>query len=747
MRFLTFSIFLVFLVTAGSRAIGQEGPLTINQANEAYANHEYLKAARLFEKVAVYRKAPADVPGKLAVCYRELNDHANAALWYKRVTDLSPGSAADWIELGDALKSLGMYPDAKAAYRHVPDSLYNTILNRVAGCDSAVAWMQAPTAFKMTNLSDVNTANSDWGATWYAHHLIVFTSDSTHYDSLDVKFKTGIDKRTGRPFQKSYVMDGSSLGSGAISGFAPVINDNTYHDGAIAFSRQGDTAYFTVTDPGSMKGASHKIKSKEGKRKVIIDFRRLELWWTVKDSSGKWGAPKAFAYNNPQYSVGQAALSPDGRILYFASDMPGGYGKTDIWYTEKLTDTSWSAPVNCGPLVNSSSEEDFPNVGEDGALYFASKGHVGMGGFDVFRAAGEKASFSQVSNMQYPINSPGDDFYFTMKDPLSGFLSSDRQGGKGSDDIYAFSAPDPVPDLVVTLDRPGTDLSLIAMGPLFTPFAPDPSVVLAAIPVPPLAPAKGAKEKRPRGTVSTSGDADPSGPGAPVAKAPLAPKAHILQTLVVDYLSGEPLDGAQVMVSGLSSTETASVVTAKDGLFFKPLEPEAPLLDSAVKDGYSSDRHIISKKEMATFLRNSVPGVAGSSDTLSVLLRLLKKPEVGDVFVLRRLYFDFNKWNIRPDAAIELDRLIIYMRQFPTMTIDLSSHTDSRGDDDYNQTLSEKRAESSRQYLVNHGIKLHRVITHGYGESMLTNGCSNGVPCSEVEHQANRRAEIRIIHQ
>jgi outer membrane protein OmpA-like peptidoglycan-associated protein len=707
MRAVTSTIVLALFLAAAPRARGQESPLTVNLADDAYANHEYLKAAHLYEKVAGYHKVPADLPLKLATCYRELNDYSNSARWYKVVTDKTPAGAEDWIHYGDALKSLGMYADAKTAYRHTPDSIYNKIQNRVAGCDSAQAWIATPTAYQVVNEEAINTPNSDWGAVGYAHHAVVFTSDSSRTGS------TRIDKRTGRPFQKVYLIDAGPLGSDSISEFAPVVNDNEYHDGAIAFSPTGDTAYYSLTNPGSAQDPLDHFKGKEGKRRVKIDYKRLEIWWTVLDS-GKWGPAHPFPYNNQHYSVGQATLSHDGRILYFASDMPGGYGKTDIWYVERQGDSAWSVPVNCGPLVNSEEDEAFPWVGLDGNLYFASKGHVGMGGYDVFRAVGGRADWKDLNNLRYPVNSSGDDFYFTQKDSLSGFLSSDRPGGKGSDDIYSFSRKPQEPPVAFVPTRPDLTFDLLTTSEHFKPVIPP------VLPKPTV---------RPSGKVTTEGSGTEI---AAIPKPPPPPRVLVLKTLVVDYLSGQPMPGARVAMG-----DDPVAVTGSDGTIFRVLDPKDHFTDSAFKENYGAAGHMV----VAAPLWKSK-----ATDTLTVTLRLVKRPVEGDLFEMRNIYFDFDKSKIRPDAAVELDRLVAYLRQFPKVIIDLSAHTDSRGDDDYNQLLSERRALSARHYLLDNQIALHRIITHGYGESMPVNGCKNGVTCTEPEYQLNRRIEVKVLH-
>ncbi|HTJ11685.1 MAG TPA: hypothetical protein VL547_06660, partial [Dinghuibacter sp.] len=605
-------LLLAIILSSGLFAArAQETNLSIAMADRAYDNQEYTLAAHLYEKVEHYRfhKAPPDIPARLAKCYQEINDYANAARWYKKVTENPTCQVCDWLGYGDVLKSLGRYAEAKTAYAHIPDSVLGT---RVAGCDSALVWMAAPTAYSVSNLASVNTSGSDWGAVSYGRG-IVFTSDSGRFAPKGSIFSAS-GFSSGDPYQKVYVLD-----SGSVTGFSPVLNDKRYHDGAVTFNRAGDTAWFSVTNTGSLKDPGDKIQFQQNGKTVTIRIRRLELWWTARDSSGHWSTAQPFAYNNSsKYSIGQAAI--DGPVLYFASDMPGGYGKTDIWYSLRQSDGSWGAPVNCGPAVNTAEEEGFPYVGPDGVLYFASKGHAGMGGFDVFKACGSLSAWTSVANLRYPLNSPGDDFYFTLRDSTAGYISSDRQGGRGGDDIYAFAVVPPAPP------KPAA------------PPAP-------AVAVRNLAPATNA-------SLPDSSDATDA-PGSP-GRAGLAvntgragtpePKRFILKTRVLDKLTGHPIAGAQIRLNG---------ATAAD---YEEVTPGAGYLDSAFKDGFIADGKTITKD---------------AKDTTTVTLYLEKKPEKGDVFVMNNVYFDFNQATIRADASIELDKVVAYMKQYPNVTIDL----------------------------------------------------------------------------
>ncbi|MGX5817066.1 OmpA family protein [Chitinophaga lutea] len=424
---------------AGPAALAQEQRPAQDKATVHYLRYEYSKAAVYFEEAAKRKYFKTEDLRMLADCYRQLNEYSKAADCYRKITESSDARPADFLHYGDALKSTGDYAAAKAVYAQYGEKGGAEAQNRIAGCDSAAVWMaSAPQPVK--NLRDLNTAASEWGATWDGAGRFVFASDSLRETHLDPRQKANLQeyRRTGNAYQKMYVVDTVHRAPDAtvIRGFDNVLNNFRYHVGPVAFSPTGDTAYITATSPG--KPEKQRSGPDAGYR-----TRRLDLFVSVRGQRG-WQGPVPFAYNNPQYSIGHAAVSADGQTLYFAGDLPGGQGKTDIWFCERQADGAWSAPKNCGPAINTPDEEAFPTVNEAGKLYFSSKGHPGIGGFDLFVASGKNDGWGKPVNLKNGYNSPGDDFYLRKNASGNVVFASNRAGGMGSDDLYGIVAATPV---------------------------------------------------------------------------------------------------------------------------------------------------------------------------------------------------------------------------------------------------------------------------------------------------------------
>lgn len=626
-------------------AFAQEQKSALVLADAHYLRYEYKQAAVLYEEATSKKNNNIAALRKLADCYRSMNNYVQAATCYSKILTRGDAQSEDLLYYADALKSTGDYEKAKDAYARYMQQGGKDVSKQLAGCDSAVRWKATEQDFGARNLRELNSGASEWGATWYLGRQLIFTSDSS-------RTTLSSSKKDGNDYLKLYRVDsvGNNANGVIIRGFDANMNSYRYHTGPVVFSAGGDTAYLTLTDAG--KGTYHGKKS--------YYTRRLELYYSVKQEGG-WQTPKPFVYNNrAAYSLGHAALTQDGHILYFTSDMPGGLGKTDIWYCEKQADGSWSSPVNCGPVINTVEEEAFPTINEEGHLYFSSKGHAGMGGFDLFCAKGSAATWSTPLNLHAGLNSEGDDFYLVKQPNGNGIFSSNRPGGRGDDDLYAFE-------------------------PLWQPA-----------------------------------------PTVPVR----TPK--ILEVLVSDIETGLSVNGALVSLKDEDRNEIWTLPTNDKGK-----------LQLVLTEGH---RFVVFGTSRNHGLAVPLRFTADGTDTLRLQLKLPKGlPVVGNTFVLQNIFYDRDDYHIRPDAVAALDSLVAMMERYPGMRVELAAYTDSRASTEYNLILSNRRAASAADYLIDKGIGVERITAIGYGESRLLNRCADGVDCTEEEHQQNRRTEVRIL--
>lgn len=634
---------LAVLMLTGGHSLAQEQPGLRDRAEELFRRYEYANAASLYTRLVDTRKPRLNDLKRLMECYWQMHDYETAERWSARVVQHGEHGPEDVLRYATILQANGKYSDAKTQFEAYASQTGNRsdVALQLAGCDSAIVWMAEPTPHELINQTGVNTDLSEFAA--------IPVGDVVYFAG-EPEGTTAIHGWTGRSFLRIFSARPSSSGLSDAVVVSSDFNNTPYHVGPIAASADGRTFFVTRTYP-------EKVETivREDRRKYRTN--RLELY-IYTEKNGQWHVTP-FAYNDvDRYSVGHAALSPDGRTLYFVSDMPGGKGGTDIWYTELQADGSWGQPVNAGEVINSSGDELFPAFGPDGTLYFSSDGFPGMGGLDLFASKGSKAAWSAPRNMRYPLNSPGDDFAYVVTEEaevgIRGYLASNRKGGRGNDDIYAFVHQRP--KIVIVL----------------------------------------------QGTTSDKSN-----------------NQRLGDVTVTLY------DGERQIVATQQSTS--------NGTFEFVLDPNKNYLVLGTKEKYHSDS-----------ARISTQGIT-RSDTVQAALWLTPVFQVGQTFELKNIYYDFDKYNIRPDAAVILDELVQIMKEHPTLKIELSSHTDSRGSHAYNEVLSQRRAQSAVDYLVSRGIARDRMVAKGYGETRLVNHCADGVSCSREEHQANRRTEVTVL--
>lgn len=482
---------------------------------------------------------------------------------------------------------------------------------------------------------DINTEFSDYGATMI-DSSIVFVSTRDPGVSILRKYAWN-----NQPFLDMYIADKN----GNVSKIKGDVN-SIYHEGTATFNKAKNRMYFTRNNYLNNK----KIKDKKGTVNLKI--------FTATLVNNEWKNIQETGVNSDQYSSGHPSLNNDGTKLYFTSNRPGGLGGSDIYVADVSQNGALSNPTNLGSIVNTEGDEMFPFIHSEGTLFFSSDGHVGLGMLDVFATVkNDDSQIINTINLGKPLNSNKDDFaYYLDEKGFSGYISSNREGGMGDDDIYTFNR------------------------------------------IPPFK----------------------------------------VKGQIFDDANGLPLEGAKVSLMDRNGNEIAYFITKKDGYYEEYIDRDAQFSIQGSKEKYTSVT-----KTFNTFNQENKEAV-----TVNLDINIVLKP-IEDIIILADLdiiYFDLNQHYIRKDAAYELNKIVSLMRKYPGMVIRLESHTDSRAKDHYNLNLSERRAKATNDYIVKNGINQNRIIAYeGFGETRLVNHCSNGVKCSEDEHQLNRRTEFVII--
>lgn len=675
LRYLLFFSFLVFCSSCASldKLFVEDA-----DADTLFDNKEYALAAKLYaedyEQIGNLVEQ-AKMAFKIGECYRLANNTFRAQEWYKKALNYYSEPEV-FYKYGLMQKSNEQYEEAMRTFKEYARS--NPIdranaTREIRSCQMAIDWKEDPTDFEIVNLADINSPSSDYGPVLMGNSLI-FTSARSAATGEDIY------GWTGEKHSDLFIADMKGKSSFEnIRAFSETLN-TPYNEGTVSFNADMNEVYFT-------RCGSPEDDEKEGDDYCGIYFATKDI------STGDWTEPTHLdLFEADSINVGQPNISPDGKYLYFSADAPGGLGGKDIYVSEKKL-LGWSYPKNLGPGVNTSNYEGFPYLHVDGKLYFASNGHMGMGGLDVFSSEIDGNRWGKVENLKYPINSAGDDLgivFQTSIDPelvdsieSIGYLTSSRKGGKGNDDIYklvlGFPKEEPEPEIV-------------------EPLEPESLILLV-------------------GTVSGKQYQDADDPKSA-------------------YLGNERLPDAVVEILGLNAESTflERIVADGDGNFELAIEANSELKVSGSKIDFFS-----ASKNVRTF--DSVTGDTTVIKVDLVLDRIFKEKEI----VMDNIYYDLDSFEIREDAKPVLDKLAMLLQDNPNIQIELGAHTDSRGQEKYNQELSAKRAASVVRYVAQRGVEPSRMRSRGYGESALVNQCADGVECTEEEHQVNRRTTFKVI--
>jgi len=617
------------------------------KAKKAFENGEFQESIARYE--SILKKNPEDTKANfyIAESYRQSNRAAQAIPYYQKAIDNRLDNDSLGFFYAYALKSAGEYEEAgKQLDQFIASTSNELYLQRANDEVQNLSYLdevkKRKSYYRIKNMDKINTSAAEYSAVYEDGHLY-FTSSRAN---------NKIYKATGTPFSNIYKAktSGAKIDSASIEEMSNIINDANVNDGSVTFSPDGKTMVFAKGNSGKKKGADD-----------------VHLY-TSRYRNGQWTEPKYLNINKLNSFDSSPAFSRDGKMLYFASNRPGGLGGTDIYSARKSARGRYSKVKNLGSTINTSGNEMFPYISDDGHMYFSSDGHPGFGGLDLFYAKRSNGK-TTVENMGMPINSNADDFGLYLFKPDRGFFSSNREGGQGDDDIYTFVNEDPNLRIV----------NYFLRGVSMTRNENDSLIIL--------------------------------------------PKTKVE---LLDY-KGDVIE---------------DMVTGDDGKFlFRVYEHEHYEL---IGDHQGGNEQYLRTREGFTTFGKSIPQEELTKLVTNVhfdTLLVLEKIERNKTFVLENIYYDLDKWDIRPDAEVELDKLVQILLDNPEIKIELSAHTDDRSPDEYNMTLSEKRANSAVRYIISQGIEKERLTAKGYGETQLIIKEAQ----TEAEHQVNRRTEFKIL--
>ncbi len=483
--------------------------------------------------------------------------------------------------------------------------------------------------------------------------------------------KDVIYKNNGLPFLGLYrasLNTPTEIGTPTL--FSTTIFKDNANEGTPTFSKDGKMMVFARGNTGKRSDVSPDVDL-----------------YISKNIDGVWSEPEMVSVSDSLAWDGSPSFSADNKTLYFSSNRSGGKGGIDLYRANIDNAGRFGRAINMGSDINTPGDEMFPYVSSDGKLYFSSDGHAGIGGLDLFSATRVNGEI-KVEHLGIPLNSRFDDFGLVAIDSTKGYFASNRDSGKGDDDIYYYENT-----------QPGKKYE-----------------------VPPPAIAK----------VET-------------------PKKKIIRYFLAGNITddkNQALDSVKVAIIDNSTNQAIEeIYTKREGTFGKvKMDEEKSYTIVTEKKGF------FTKREPFTMLGKSVSLdklTKAETDTTFYASVKMTKPEVGKdittTFSIAPIYYNLDKSDIRSDASPELDKIAQILFDNPNIKIELGSHTDSRATTEYNQKLSQRRAESAVNYIISKGISPNRIVAKGYGESQLVNQCADGVPCSEEEHQANRRTEFKVL--
>lgn len=707
---------------------------TINSANKLFFKKLYMEAIPKYESVLKKDSSNADVLMNLGDCYRLTNNNKGQLNSYGKL--VRSGKAEDIHKLyyGQALMEAGRYDEAK---KYVEDFKADSRGEKFAkAITNLQKFSKDADAYKIDTVS-FNSNFDDFSAITFLENKVVFASSKTK--------TTWITRRhgwTGNNYCHMYMTEKDANGKYEKPAIFLEDFSTKFNDGPFCATKDGQTIFFT------RNSTSKKTKSLDGSQKLRI-FQATIIKEDIQSLMD-------LKFNSNEYNCAHPAISADGKTLYFSSDMGGGQGGMDIWYCKLDASGAWGTPVNMGDKVNTKGNEIFPSITADNILYFASNGHEGLGGLDIYESKIKDDKAGKVYNMGRPVNSEHDDFAYNLNaDAKKGFLSSNRKTGGMNDDIYSVEVLRKVSRgktvnfiiknketqeaLPLTTIKLNTDSFTTNEKGEFQFVLEDEVKYKLAV--------KKEKYFDIEDSISTKSSTEED-EFTKTIELEKDPNLTLLAG-IYDAKTGAGIEGVKIKIKDLAvSNDFELLKTEKNGEYKMPL-----------KGKKIGDKLLffvtIEKEGFITKTLNFTYDIKKEGEIqMNELLSLtIGKVEVGmdlaKMIDIKPIYFDLGKSKIRPDAAIELSKVVAVMKEYPAMIIELGAHTDCRGSAAANLKLSGARAIAAAAYIVKQGIDKSRISGKGYGESKLLNSCAcEGKvkpSCSEDEHAKNRRTEFIIV--
>ena len=609
----------------------------LTTADKKYDEYSYIDAIKIYEKVANKGYKSEELFKKLGNSYYFNGELDKATKWYDELFKMKQKVEPEYyFRYAQSLKSIKNYDEANKYLDKFNELTNDSRGERYAKNKLYLKEIDENSFKYKMDTTSLNSEFSDYGPAYF-DNKIVFSSART-----EGALYSKIHDWTNQNFTDLYAATLNENGTfGTIENFSKNINAK-YNESTPTFSKDGKTMYFTRNNFLNGK------RGKDNDRTTLVKIYKAEF------INGEWDNIQELPFNSDNYTTAHPSLSNDGKTLYFASDMPGGYGGSDI-YKVSINENSYGKPENLGNIINTEGRESFPFISSNNTLYFASEGLLGLGGLDVYESKLENGIFEKPKNLGKPINSSMDDFGLIIRDN-KGFFSSNRDNGKGFDDIYSFAKC----------------------------------------------------QQNVTGTIT-------------------------------DFDTKEPLSNARVELLDENLNKINEIFADEKGHYYFNLDCNTKYIIRAFKEEYETDEKTVTTNKV------DENEMIVNLSLKRHIFNITEGTDLAKIFDISIIYFDLDKWNIRPDAAKDIQKIIEVMKEYPSMIVEIRSHTDSRQTHKYNEILSDKRAKSTLEFMVKEDIERERLSAKGFGETQLVNDCADGVPCSEEEHQKNRRSEFIIL--